>query len=383
MTSSALPAIVVIGSRPYSSRVPLGDWQLARGFARLGHPVLYVDPPAHALRPSNYRSRRASYETTPGEPPVVTLRPLAFGARKPWRFAGLVALVVGLQVRLWLLTHGWSRPVVITVAPERGVPRLLGAAALVYWQKDRQWASRVHRRPAWLGQRHRELLAAADLATGVSPEIVADGLEQDRTVHLLPNGVELEHFRASQPEPPEYTGLPRPRVVFVGSWGWRVDTELFLDLARRRPEWTFVTVAPLRAQEAVLPNVVNLGPRDYAELPAYLQHADVGIVPYRDEPFNAASAPLKIMEYVAAGLPVVASGVLRGGAVDHVHYADTVEDWLEAVDRAVHADRSGPADVSGHLWEDRCTALLELIRQRATAPYGDLDHRRESRVGRA
>lgn len=354
------PAIVIVGSRPYSARVPLGDWQLARAFARLGHPVLYVDPPVHVLRPRNYLAPRRPPDL-PGEPPVANLRPIALGARRPWRLAGLVSVLVGLQVRLWLLMHRWSTPLVVTVAPERGIPRLMGQFALVYWQKDRQWASQVHRRPQWLGQRHRELLAAADVATGVSPEIVADGLGQQRQVHLIPNGVERPHFAAPQPQPVEYAPLSRPRIVFVGSWGWRVDKELFVALATRRPHWTFITVAPPRAAEQVaLPNVVNVGPRDYAELPAYLQHADVGIVPYREEPFNAASAPLKILEYLASGLPVVASAVLRGGAVEDVRYAESLDDWLSVLDEIVAQGRGPRPNVVGHGWEDRCRELLRL-----------------------
>ena len=44
-------------------------------------------------------------------------------------------------------------------------------------------------------------------------------------------------------------------------------------------------------------------------LPAHLQFADVGIVPYRRGAFNDASCPLKVYEYLAAGLPVVSTGV--------------------------------------------------------------------------
>lgn len=371
MTRSASPAIVVIGSRPYESRVPLGDWQLARSFARLGHPVLYVDPPVHVLRLRQYRRGATIRETSPDEPPVITIRPFAFGARRPWRLSRVVTLLVGLQVRVWLLLHGWKRPIVITVAPERGIPTFMGQASLVYWQKDRQWASKVHRRPEWLTKQHQRLLVAADVATGVSPEIVADGLGIHRLVHLLPNGVESEHFQKAQPEPLQYAHLARPRIIFVGSWGWRVDKELFAALARSRPEWSFITVAPPRSQMVELDNVLNLGGRDYADLPGYLQHADVGIVPYRDEPFNAASAPLKILEYAAAGLAVVASGVLRGGAMADVRYADDLEQWLEALDEAVRLGRRGPADIAGHLWEDRCRALLRLTQHRSNeSPEG-------------
>ena len=49
-----------------------------------------------------------------------------------------------------------------------------------------------------------------------------------------------------------------------------------------------------------------LGPRPYAEVPAYLQHADVGLLLLSPDPANAGRSPMKLYEYAAAGLPVLA-----------------------------------------------------------------------------
>ena len=49
------------------------------------------------------------------------------------------------------------------------------------------------------------------------------------------------------------------------------------------------------------------GPVPQHEVPAYLAAIDVGVTPYRDTAFNRASFPLKTLEYLGAGRPVVSS----------------------------------------------------------------------------
>ena len=54
-----------------------------------------------------------------------------------------------------------------------------------------------------------------------------------------------------------------------------------------------------------------MGPRPYADIPAYLQHLDVGIIPFRaQDPHVQGINPNKVYQYLAAGLPVVTTPVL-------------------------------------------------------------------------
>lgn len=357
-------AVVVIGTRPYDSRVPLGDWQLARAFSRLGHAVLYVDPPANPLRAASYRSFCRA-EPQAGEPAVTRFRPVGLGGSRPWRLPRVVQVAVGLQLRLLLLLRHLADPLIITVAPERGRPYLLGRHTLLYWQKDRQWASASHPRPEWLRQRHAALLRGAHVSTGVSQKLVEDGNRAGVAVHLIPNGVDLLHFRQPRPEPVEFATTARPRILFVGAWGRRVDHELFQRLADARPDWTFVILGAARNMPTASHNVHFMGPRDYADLPAYLQHSDVGIVPYKADTFNEASAPLKVWEYLAAGLPVVVSSALWLPATTPVQYASTSQEWLTAIERALAGEPAGAAEASLReaSWEAKARRALALAAQ--------------------
>ncbi len=126
----------------------------------------------------------------------------------------------------------------------------------------------------------------------------------------LPNGVDFAHFSEARPEPGDLAALPHPRVVYVGALEYWFDEAAVVESARALPEASFLVIGPANRDLSslqVLPNVHLMGPRPYAELPGYLQHSDVAIVPFvRDELVDSVH-PIKVYEYLAAGLPVVAS----------------------------------------------------------------------------
>src|SRR5262249_4083207 len=129
-----------------------------------------------------------------------------------------------------------------------------------------------------------EMARRADLVLCPSRQLVgyAEELGARRTL-LLPNGVDYDHYARPVPPPPEYAAIPRPVAVYVGvilGWfhfGWVGRA------ARNMPDVSFVLIGPdrlARKELGGLPNVHLLGVRDYTQLPAYLQHADVGLMPF-------------------------------------------------------------------------------------------------------
>ena len=85
----------------------------------------------------------------------------------------------------------------------------------------------------------------------------------------------------------------------------------FLRLAKSRPDIEFVIIGSgshlARMAATPLSNLRILGARPYAVLPAYLRHAHAGLLPLNDHPANAGRSPMKLYEYAAAGLPVLAT----------------------------------------------------------------------------
>ncbi|MEJ1157274.1 glycosyltransferase [Prosthecomicrobium sp. N25] len=161
-----------------------------------------------------------------------------------------------------------------------------------------------------------ELIAKADLVFTGGQSLYDAKRHRHPSIHLFPSSIDRDHFGralAGPPEPADLAGLPRPRLGFFGVIDERLDLDLLSGLALARPDWTFVMIGPVvKISEADLPAAPNirwLGARPYADLPAYLGHIDVGIMPFA---LNAATefiSPTKTPEFLAAGLPVVSTPI--------------------------------------------------------------------------
>jgi glycosyltransferase involved in cell wall biosynthesis len=139
-----------------------------------------------------------------------------------------------------------------------------------------------------------------------------------RRVLYLPNACEPEAFEApfaatpsgTAAPPSEFAGSSRPRAIYAGALASWFDAALVRETARLLPRWSFILVGPAGARLRDLdglPNVKVLGPRPYASLPSLFAAADAGIVPFRLTPMTHAIHPIKVYEYLAAGLPVVST----------------------------------------------------------------------------
>jgi glycosyltransferase involved in cell wall biosynthesis len=126
---------------------------------------------------------------------------------------------------------------------------------------------------------------------------------------VIRNGVDVPHFSEEFHPPDEYSNIEKPIILYVGSMDQRFDHELLVETARKSPDWQFILIGPggSKIVPKNLSNITALGPRDYAEVPAYMQHADVGILPLKKIEANHARSPMKIYEYGLCGLPVVST----------------------------------------------------------------------------
>jgi glycosyltransferase involved in cell wall biosynthesis len=130
----------------------------------------------------------------------------------------------------------------------------------------------------------------------------------------LPNGVNFSHFaRPDVPVPPEYASIRRPIAVYAGYMDAWFDYALLNRAVAALPDVSFVLIGGTphaHARFASAPNLHLLGPRPFSRLPEYLRAADVGLIPFdvQNHPTLVHSIhPLKLYEYLAAGLPVVAT----------------------------------------------------------------------------
>ena len=170
--------------------------------------------------------------------------------------------------------------------------------------------------PPELRERERQLFAQADVVFTGGHRLYEAKRKQHPNVHPFPSSVEVSHFaqaRSGLADPADQAGLPRPRLGFYGVIDERLDIALIGELARRRPGWQFVLVGPVvKIDPAELPrgeNLHYLGQKTYAELPGYLAHWDVALLPFALNASTEFISPTKTPEYLAAGVPVVSTGI--------------------------------------------------------------------------
>ncbi|MBI5248136.1 MAG: glycosyltransferase [Desulfomonile tiedjei] len=214
------------------------------------------------------------------------------------------------------------------------------------------------------------LVAHVDIVAYTAENLgpLVDALGAKQTL-FLPNGVDYDHFAIPAPRPAEYEGLGSI-VLYMGTIEEWFNFEWVRHAARALPGHTFVLVGSdslARQRLGNLPNVRILGPRPFSALPAYVQHASVGIIPFDVSNCGAlvhAVNPIKLYEYMAAGLPVVST---RWDLLEQLQSPAVLVDDAECFVNAIAAAPKPPlpesrAFASGCIWEKRVDTLLRALR---------------------
>jgi glycosyltransferase involved in cell wall biosynthesis len=224
----------------------------------------------------------------------------------------------------------------------------------------------------------RRFAARADLVLASAPSLAARMRELNDNVLYAPNVADTRAFAtALRPGPvdPALDALPRPRIVFTGAVvATKLDVGLIAALARARPDWSIALVGPTGMGDpstdvsalTEVDNIHLLGGRTRDQLPAVLRGADAGIIPYASNQLTASIFPMKVYEYLAAGLPVVATPLPSLEGVAEVATAPDADAMARALDEALADDdaarraaRSRAA--ASHSWEARLEEIGRAI----------------------
>jgi len=221
------------------------------------------------------------------------------------------------------------------------------------------------------------LTARADQVFVSSPTLLESKRSLNPNSVHAPHGVDVAMFaRASDPATPEAQGtrgLRRPIIGFYGLIEAWIDLELIGELARARPDWTFLMLGRVAAplgSVADLPNVHFPGPQPYEQLPEWTRAFDVAIIPYKIhfQVLNASS--LKLREYLASGKPIVAKRTPETEQYSgHIRLATSAAEFLREIEAALldnseEARQARQALVSSLTWDARFEDVLATVRRR-------------------
>ncbi len=282
--------------------------------------------------------------------------------------------------RRYLAANGIRPSVVIssTTAPMLDLAGDLAGRRIYYATDDYVEASSiwgVSRR--YLSAARERNLRSADLVLAVSRELGRHLERGTASSRWLPNGAQLSRFDGIESVSPASEGLAGPIAGVVGQFNSRTDLDaLFavrdqgISLLLVGPRW-FSSRDDDEAFDRLIgdPGVRWTGQVPADQLVQYLRAMDVGLTPYRDTVFNRRSFPLKTVEYLAAGVPVVATDVGSSEGLDErwVHTAATVEAFALLAARVAAAPRDREEirrAAAGHDWHARATALQAILEER-------------------
>ena len=221
----------------------------------------------------------------------------------------------------------------------------------------------------------RELVQMADVVFVVSEPLYADKEPFTDNIFLVPNGVDMTLYETTGPIPDDVALIPHPIVGFTGKIaGNKVDLRLIRYLVENRPSWSVVLVGPvfpdLRrviAKWQKYENLYLLGERSPEDLPAYLSAFDVCIAPYLDNEQLRYSDALKIYEYLAAGKPIVATGLPDNSLTTSlVQTVATPQDFVARIEASIEEDDeilvSNRIDVAQqNSWDRRLEQIEEIL----------------------
>ncbi len=293
-----------------------------------------------------------------------------FGA--PWarRFN---RILLNLQLRVAMRICRMSDPVVWVAVPSAAdVAESLRPKLVIYQVSDKYDANEDSpiSRDVILDL-HRRLLAMAGAVLYSGRRLFDEARDVPHRV-FLQQAVDYDHFATPATETaPEIASLPHPVLGYFGAMDFVMDTDLINEVAARRPDWHWAMIGLksnlMRSVDA--PNVHFFSSKPYAELPRYLRHFDVCVLPWcLNSAFTAYGSAIKVREFLASGKPVVMAPLFEYLETPGLRFYKGADEFIRQVEDALAEEPEAgravrQAAVRDCTWDARALQVGILIRE--------------------
>jgi glycosyltransferase involved in cell wall biosynthesis len=224
----------------------------------------------------------------------------------------------------------------------------------------------------------RHLIEKSNCVIVCSDRLLENKRRYNDKTFLVTHGVDVEHFRkACDPTTPiahEIQSIKKPIVGFFGLIADWVDLGLIRFLADSRPDWNFVLLGKVTTDTKIVEGVSNvhlLGSKPYQQLPGYAKGFDVAILPFAVNELTLNSNPLKLREYLAAGLPVVSTAIPEAAKLEGaLRVGKNREEFLEHMDSIIRSGNTGPQrsislQMERESWDHKVEELSRIVMELA------------------
>lgn len=285
-------------------------------------------------------------------------------------FSKINSSIIGRSIQQNLKKIGITEPIVINAFnPFVGTDLIgkLNESLLVYYCYDEinaaPWSKKHGKRV------EEKFLKQVDLVVTTSQGLLETKSVYNSSCHLVKNGVDYQLFSQGI----ALDEFKNKKVVgYVGSIDDRMDYDLLDYCVDKLPDFTFLFVGRIMDESLIQElkskkNVIFVGSKLPKELPNYIASFDVGIIPFVKNEFTKNIYPLKINEYLAAGVGVVSTNFavlteFENMAIitdDHSLFVNAILENSQNQGAEVKKERQEMAKENS--WENRGDLLAKII----------------------
>jgi glycosyltransferase involved in cell wall biosynthesis len=307
---------------------------------------------------------------------IFVLNPLAIPAYGTEAVRNFNRKFLVRQVKKAMRRLDFQTPLNMVFNPAAGLlAGKLGESELIYYCVDEYTAFTGASKG--LREIEEDLFEKADLVVVSAENLLESKKHFNRNTFLIRHGTDWAHFRraldADTKIPAEIADLPRPVIGFHGLLADWVDFELIKKVAAHFSHGSIVLIGKIAvdAEQKIkilndIPNVHFLGRRPYAELPAFCKGFDVALNPFAINDLTLAANPLKVREYLAAGLETVSTDIPEVRILKYCRVGATHEDFIFQIEEALRS-RTTREEISDSIktesWDAKVDELREIIGQ--------------------
>ena len=308
------------------------------------------------------------------EPNIFVLNPLAiptYGneAVRTFNQKFLVRQVRGAMKKL-----GFEKPINMVFNPAAGLlAGKLGEEKIIYYCVDEYTAFTGV--ASGLKEIEEELFRKADFVVVSAEKLLESKAKYNEKTFLIRHGTDWNHFRKSLDDttkiPVEIANLPKPIIGFHGLLADWVDFALIKKVAEHFKNGSVVLIGKITVDATKkikilndIPNIHFLGRKPYTELPNYCKGFDVALNPFEISELTLAANPLKVREYLAAGLQVVSTDIPEVRILANCLIGENHSDFISKIEYVLAnpKPREAVSDaIKQESWESKIEELRKIM----------------------